>query len=266
MRRCLQFIYPLSLFLLLASLFVLPSNGNKEEGDYALPSFREGGREKTQNRGRTNSRGSARNLKRAIVHSKLRRCVWVRALPSSAGCLRDVEQAVFTVLFGDAAMKFLSFRKVTQGTALAVFLAAFYAAVLLLGWPPLRMDSSQTALIADDTQDGGARRDGASAPKKLVFLKSALGFHERVPQSINVRANVVDYSDQASGEDLEGGGRSDADNNNRSGPGRTSETTTRLEDLFLSVKTTRTFHQVRLDAILRTWFVLAREQVRCETV
>lgn len=37
--------------------------------------------------------------------------------------------------------------------------------------------------------------------------------------------------------------------------GRTS-----LDDIFISVKTTKNFHQPRLDVILRTWFVLARDQ------
>ncbi|GIX84702.1 fringe glycosyltransferase [Caerostris darwini] len=35
---------------------------------------------------------------------------------------------------------------------------------------------------------------------------------------------------------------------------------TNLDDLFISVKTTKNFHQSRLNVILRTWFVLAREQ------
>uniref|UniRef100_T1J8T0 Fringe-like glycosyltransferase domain-containing protein n=1 Tax=Strigamia maritima TaxID=126957 RepID=T1J8T0_STRMM len=33
-----------------------------------------------------------------------------------------------------------------------------------------------------------------------------------------------------------------------------------LEEVFISVKTTKNFHRSRLDAILSTWFVLAREQ------
>ncbi|GFY60145.1 fringe glycosyltransferase [Trichonephila inaurata madagascariensis] len=35
---------------------------------------------------------------------------------------------------------------------------------------------------------------------------------------------------------------------------------TNLNDLFISVKTTKNFHQSRLNVILQTWFVLAREQ------
>lgn len=35
-----------------------------------------------------------------------------------------------------------------------------------------------------------------------------------------------------------------------------------LDDIFLSVKTTRIFHQSRLEVILNTWFRLARNQVR----
>lgn len=33
-----------------------------------------------------------------------------------------------------------------------------------------------------------------------------------------------------------------------------------LSDIFISVKTTKKFHQSRLNLILRTWFELAREQ------
>lgn len=48
-----------------------------------------------------------------------------------------------------------------------------------------------------------------------------------------------------------------------------SETTTdsseprlTIEDIFLSVKTTKKFHRSRVDVILQTWFKLARDQVR----
>lgn len=36
---------------------------------------------------------------------------------------------------------------------------------------------------------------------------------------------------------------------------------TSLQDLFISVKTTRHYHDLRLPIILKTWFQLAREQV-----
>ncbi|XP_015910699.1 fringe glycosyltransferase isoform X1 [Parasteatoda tepidariorum] len=36
--------------------------------------------------------------------------------------------------------------------------------------------------------------------------------------------------------------------------------TTKLNDLFISVKTTKAFHQSRVNIILKTWFVLARDQ------
>uniref|UniRef100_A0A131XRV5 Putative fringe glycosyltransferase n=1 Tax=Ixodes ricinus TaxID=34613 RepID=A0A131XRV5_IXORI len=173
-------------------------------------------------------------------------------------------------------MKLLSFRKVTQGTALALFLAAFYAAVLLLGWPPLRIEfpSSPSTAVADDalaSQDGGAlRRKGAGAPSKLVFLKSAPGFHEKPSRAPTKLQNGLEYSDQASGEDLGGEGSANNNSNNYNNNSnanngsalveRSSGERTRLEDVFLSVKTTRTFHRSRLDAILKTWFVLAREQ------
>lgn len=34
-----------------------------------------------------------------------------------------------------------------------------------------------------------------------------------------------------------------------------------LDDVFISVKTTKNFHATRLDVIIKTWFTLAREQV-----
>lgn len=36
---------------------------------------------------------------------------------------------------------------------------------------------------------------------------------------------------------------------------------TTLDDVFISVKTTKNFHATRLDVIIKTWFTLAREQV-----
>lgn len=37
---------------------------------------------------------------------------------------------------------------------------------------------------------------------------------------------------------------------------------TQLSDLFISVKTTRNYHKWRLPVILKTWFQLAKDQVR----
>lgn len=114
---------------------------------------------------------------------------------------------------------------------MGIFLAVFYAAVLVLGWP---LNSVSPTAVA---QDGGVQQKS-----RLVVLRSAPGFPERAPQSVAVKENLADSSE----------------------PGTESEIkeapTTRLEDLFLSVKTTRAFHQSRLDVILKTWFVLAREQ------
>lgn len=38
-------------------------------------------------------------------------------------------------------------------------------------------------------------------------------------------------------------------------------TQTELNDIFISVKTTAKYHQSRLDLLLKTWYLLAREQV-----
>lgn len=40
----------------------------------------------------------------------------------------------------------------------------------------------------------------------------------------------------------------------------TAQPSTSLDDLFITVKTTRGFHHTRLDLILKTWFTLARQQ------
>lgn len=41
----------------------------------------------------------------------------------------------------------------------------------------------------------------------------------------------------------------------------TTKPATSLDDIFISVKTTKNFHKTRLDLILKTWFSLARQQV-----
>lgn len=41
----------------------------------------------------------------------------------------------------------------------------------------------------------------------------------------------------------------------------TTKPHTSLDDVFISVKTTKNFHATRLDVIIKTWFTLAREQV-----
>ncbi|KAH8036478.1 hypothetical protein HPB51_000674 [Rhipicephalus microplus] len=181
-------------------------------------------------------------------------------------------------------MKFLSVRKVTQGTALAVSLVAFYGALLLLGWPPLGIDWQQqtTALVADDAaQDGGAHKKADAGVNKLVYLRAPPGFHQSASRRVlkggnDVDNEVEDYADQPSGEDFDADSVDVRDSNRSADQGAAvsggaapeepqRSPTTRLEDVFFSVKTTRTFHRTRLDVILKTWFVLAREQgERCK--
>lgn len=180
---------------------------------------------------------------------------------------------------GDVAMKFLSVRKVTQGTALAVSLVAFYGALLLLGWPPLGIDWQQqtTALVADDAaQDGGAHKKADAGVNKLVYLRAPPGFHQSASRRVlkggnDIDNEVEDYADQPSGEDFDADSVDVRDSNRSADQGAAvsggaapeepqRSPTTRLEDVFFSVKTTRTFHRTRLDVILKTWFVLAREQ------
>lgn len=187
-------------------------------------------------------------------------------------------------------MKFVCMRKVTKGTAVVVSLVILYGFSLLL-WPVFSVDWQQqtTALVADDAaaaaQDGGAHKkaaDGGVAANvnKFVFLRAPPGFHQSASRRVlkggnDVDNEVEDYADQPSGEDFDTDGvGADADvrDSNRSadqGAAASAGTapeepqrspTTRLEDVFFSVKTTRTFHRTRLDVILKTWFVLAREQ------
>ncbi|XP_064477940.1 fringe glycosyltransferase-like [Ornithodoros turicata] len=103
-----------------------------------------------------------------------------------------------------------------RGTALVIFVALCYAALVLLGWPL-------------NFQDGAVHQKS-----RLVVLRSAPGFPERAPAT--EEGNQVNEANLVEDEG------------------------TRLEDLFLSVKTTRAFHHSRLDVILKTWFALARDQ------
>ncbi|KFM78876.1 Fringe glycosyltransferase, partial [Stegodyphus mimosarum] len=87
-----------------------------------------------------------------------------------------------------------------------------------------------------ETQDGGA---GGAVQKTREY------FQERAPRSIEDRS----IEDQNIPRKINFFVVKDA----------LSHSTT-LNDLFLSVKTTKVFHQSRLNIILRTWFVLARDQ------
>ncbi|XP_035208909.1 fringe glycosyltransferase-like [Stegodyphus dumicola] len=92
-----------------------------------------------------------------------------------------------------------------------------------------------------ETQDGGV--DGA-------VQKTRENFQERAPRSIEDRSvedrNITPKINIFATSLVKG-----ASSNSHS---------TTLNDLFLSVKTTKVFHQSRLNIILRTWFVLARDQ------
>ncbi|KAL1442518.1 hypothetical protein MTO96_030739, partial [Rhipicephalus appendiculatus] len=131
-------------------------------------------------------------------------------------------------------MKFLSVRKVTQGTALAVFPGR-----LLRGPAATGLAAARHRLAA---ADDGALEDYADQPSGEDFDADSVG----------ADADVRDSNRSADqGAAVSGGAAPE-------GPQRSP--TTRLEDVFFSVKTTRTFHRTRLDVILKTWFVLAREQ------
>ncbi|XP_063225108.1 fringe glycosyltransferase isoform X2 [Bacillus rossius redtenbacheri] len=69
-------------------------------------------------------------------------------------------------------------------------------------------------------------------------VAAARGWHERAPRSVS-----RDYDANSLGE-----------------APRRGDAATRLHDLFISVKTTSSYHRWRLPVVLTTWFQLARDQ------
>jgi fringe protein len=106
----------------------------------------------------------------------------------------------------------------------------------------------------------------------------ASGWQERAPRSISrdydgINSNALlpgadpgaePKSHNARGKSKAGGSDPNiADsNNNVLATGTTRPIRTQLSDVFISVKTTRNYHKWRLPVILKTWFQLAKDQVR----
>lgn len=91
-------------------------------------------------------------------------------------------------------------------------------------------------------------------------------WQERAPRSLSYGGGSRDYESVSNGGVLL---PHDYDNNNNEfqlplDPEVTpsARLLTSLGDIFISVKTTSNYHKSRLDVILKTWFTLAREEVR----
>jgi fringe protein len=102
------------------------------------------------------------------------------------------------------------------------------------------------------------------------------GWQERAPRSISkdydgINSNVVlpGAADPGAGHERRNGkfasktNSSDTNYNNVVlATGTSRPVGTQLSDVFISVKTTRNYHKWRLPVILKTWFQLAKDQVR----
>jgi hypothetical protein len=96
------------------------------------------------------------------------------------------------------------------------------------------------------------------------------GWQERAPRSIsrdydginsNALGPVADPGDGQQGHDAKVS--SDANSVDAVSSSATSRPVgTQLGDVFISVKTTRNYHKWRLPVVLKTWFQLAKDQVR----
>ena len=86
------------------------------------------------------------------------------------------------------------------------------------------------------------------------------GWQERAPRSVS-----KDYDAAAINSNLvvPAVGKSVSDFNSVVvATGTSRPVGTQLNDVFISVKTTRNYHKWRLPVILKTWFQLAKDQVR----
>jgi len=137
----------------------------------------------------------------------------------------------------------LTAKKLAQGVAALVFCLSY--GTLLLIWStryaPLSVESNASNLSDVDNNNNIKNHPIDSDSNVLI------GFQERAPRSIIVEANslqtnevISDYKDYKSDKIV--------------------KSLTKLDDIFISVKTTKSFHESRLDVILRTWFVLAKQQ------
>lgn len=81
---------------------------------------------------------------------------------------------------------------------------------------------------------------------------------ERAPRSVVEENSMTEREDNNVEEDA---ARNEVDFSQQQATATPKPHTT-LDDIFISVKTTKNFHQSRLDVILKTWFTLARDQVQ----
>uniref|UniRef100_A0A0P4WIC3 Fringe-like glycosyltransferase domain-containing protein n=1 Tax=Scylla olivacea TaxID=85551 RepID=A0A0P4WIC3_SCYOL len=130
--------------------------------------------------------------------------------------------------------------------------------------------------LAHSLRDSAAAAERPSSPKFLPVQ----AWPERAPRSLGrdyeVAAGASD-SNTVLGEGEPSGGRREENLEEEEEEAKqrrllntlvataTAQPSTSLDDLFITVKTTRGFHHTRLDLILKTWFTLARQQVGLAT-
>lgn len=137
-------------------------------------------------------------------------------------------------------------RRAIQSTVLCLSLV--YVSALVV-WSSSSNSSSQSSSSTANQNDTSSRSaEGTQRSTQLLNssshhnrqLKNHLPYEEALPAMPPTPSALNDLTKAAERRTL-----------------RTS-----LEDIFLSVKTTRIFHPTRLEVILNTWFRLAKNQVR----
>lgn len=122
--------------------------------------------------------------------------------------------------------------------------------------------------LAHSLRDSAAEAERPASPRFLPVQ----AWPERAPRSLSrdyeVPAAAGDTNSLGEGE-ASGGRREELEEEeakqrhllNSLVATATAQPATSLDDVFITVKTTRGFHHTRLDLILKTWFNLARQQV-----
>lgn len=117
--------------------------------------------------------------------------------------------------------------------------------------------------LAQGLRDSGRGGDTASTTYPVAH-----GWPERAPRSLN-RDYMPAGGENTLEEVVEEPGRvkeEEEEEERRRGllntlvATATAKPATTLDDIFISIKTTKAFHKTRLDLVLKTWFSLAREQ------
>ena len=124
--------------------------------------------------------------------------------------------------------------------------------------------------LSASTNNSSASSDSAAArsliePSNQQWIKNLVGFWpDRSLRSVADESNTLagsaldEQSINGVGIDEESAAESVTTQPTSTA---TAKPHTTLDDVFISVKTTKNFHSSRLDVIIKTWFTLAREQV-----